>query len=78
MPAAPSSTNHFKWTAPGGINPTTGSFMGYTCDGLGPIPSTTSCDWGCDSGYSYDSNTKTCIQSSNLFMLFNAGTPEAS
>ena len=66
------------WTAPGGVEPTTGVFIGNTCDGLGPIPDTNSCDWGCASGYSYDSTTSTCVQPSNLFILFDSSSPNAS
>lgn len=66
------------WSAPSGVNGTTGVFTGYMCDGLGPIPSTASCDWSCATGYTFDTTSNACVASSNLFILFDAGTPNAT
>lgn len=48
------------YTAPAGVNPTTGKFTAYTYDGFGPVPTTASCDWGCKDGYTKNTKTKTC------------------
>ncbi len=48
------------------------------CDSLGPIPSTASCDWSCATGYTFDTSSNSCVASSNLFILFNAGSPNAA
>jgi len=48
------------------------------CDGLGPIPSTASCDWSCATGYTFDTQANACVLGSNLFILFDAGTPNAT
>lgn len=66
------------WTAPTGVSPTTGTFMGYTCDGVGPIPNVESCEWDCKTGFSYDAVTQKCVQLSSLFILFDDGTANAS
>lgn len=78
IPTLPNNTNHLIWTAPGGINPITGTFTGSICDGLGPTPSATSCDWNCATGFSYNATTQTCVQSSNLFILFASGSANVS
>lgn len=41
------------------MDPNTGNFTGNTCDGLGPIPDTNSCQWGCSSGYTW--NGSACV-----------------
>ena len=67
-----------SWTSPSGIDAITGKFTGWTCDSLGPIPDTTTCDWGCSNGTTYDPASGNCVTSSSLFILFDSGTTQAA
>ncbi len=66
------------WTSPSGVDGVTGKFTGVICDGVGPIPDTTACAFGCTGGKVFDTNTNTCVTSSNLFILFDSGTTNTS
>ncbi len=75
------ASGNAEWISPAGINPTTGKFTGYTCDGLGPMPNTDSCDWTCKNGLVWNGLTGSaakCVQGGTLAILFDPGTPEAA
>ncbi|MBW7955063.1 hypothetical protein H3C61_04595 [Candidatus Gracilibacteria bacterium] len=48
------------WVSPSGVNPTTGKFMSYSCDGGAWKPSAGECKMGCPNGQTWNPNSKKC------------------